>query len=172
MGRKSNKTLNKPTRQCLGITKKGTACGKWALRDETLCIIHSQSNTAHEHRAKGGRNSSNIERAKARIPAPLQKDFTELDRIASGIETGWLTPQQGNAITSTILAKLKIWEVGQDKLEAEEELQAIKVMIEHIQSTRERSVPIQSRTIEGTANTNNDYLEVKLKEHMDKEEIT
>jgi hypothetical protein len=98
-------------RHCLGANANGEPCQAQPVRGDGYCFWHSPATSQQRvsSRRRGGEGKSNVARASKRLPKDLRDVQTALMRALDAVESGALTPTQGQAMAALARAIVAIY---------------------------------------------------------------
>jgi hypothetical protein len=93
-------------RTCTATKRDGSPCTIRVVGDSCFCFAHhpAYAEQRTQARAQGGRNRSNVARAKKLVPARLLPVLTTLEDTLQGVTYGTVDPRRATAAASVARA--------------------------------------------------------------------
>ena len=100
--------------QCAAITQKGSRCPNPAVRDSDKCFAHEPRlrEVTAQGRRTGGKERSNIRRARRAIPEDLQDVANVLLEAIYAVRAGTLESSAASALSSLARSYVAVYESG------------------------------------------------------------
>jgi len=100
---------------CQATRRDGNPCTAPATRDEKWCVGHDPNleEIRQAARAKGGRHTSNAERAAKLLPARLRPLVDKLEEAINQVHAGTLAPAKGTAMAALSNALVRVFQCGE-----------------------------------------------------------
>lgn len=119
-------------KHCQSLTRAGEPCQSFALPDSRFCFSHDPERAEQRlaAREKGGRNRSNLQRAKASAPARLLPVYDALEAALEDVLAGSLPPARATAAATIGRALVSLLQAG----ELEEKVRRLEAIIEKDQT--------------------------------------
>ncbi len=107
---------------CTASRRNGEPCRAQALPERLLCWAHDPQmrEKADEARRKGGLHKSSTVRAAKHVPPDMKALARQLMESIDEVHRGELMPDQARAMASLAGAVVRVYEVGELRLEVQE----------------------------------------------------